>query len=99
MFNTPSNFDFSKPELWKEWIDHFKRFRLAARLTKETEEIQINSLLYSMGPEAEKVFAQLRFDANGDSNKYDKVVEKLNACFTPQVNVIHEHTTMRFLRE
>jgi hypothetical protein len=90
MFKPLSNFDFSKPELWKEWIDRFKRFRLAAKLTKETQEIQINSLLYSMGPEAEKVFAQLRFDANGDSDKYDKVVKKLNAYFTPQVNVIHE---------
>jgi hypothetical protein len=90
MFKPPSTFDFGKPELWKEWIDRFKGFRLAAKLTKETKEIQINSLLYSMGPEAEKVNCQLRFDAEGDSNKCDKVVEKLNAYFTPQMNVIHE---------
>ena len=76
MFKPPQYFEFSKPELWKDWI-RFQRFWLASKLDKERGVIQTNSLLYSMGAEAEKVFAQLTF-GDDERDKYDVLVKKLD---------------------
>ena len=91
MFKPPSTFDFRKPELWPDWKTRFQRFRIAAKLDKEDEVLQINSLLYAMGTEAEKVFNQLTFTA-GEANKFDILIQKLDAYFTPKVNIIHERS-------
>lgn len=43
-----------------------------------------------MGPEAERVFAQLQFAQPGDATVYSEVKSKLDAYFTPKKNLIHE---------
>lgn len=89
-FPPPENFDFTRPELWPEWRQRFKRFRIATKLHKETEEVQVCTLLYSLGKEAEHVFKTFSFAEEGDENKYEAVLEKLDNYFVPKVNVIHE---------
>ena len=44
-----------------------------------------------MRSEAEKVFVQLTF-AEGKADQYDKVLEKLDDFFTPNVNIVHERS-------
>ena len=51
----------------------------------------MNSLLYTMGSDAEKVFTQLTL-TDSEKTDYDVVSQKLNAYFTPKVNVIHERS-------
>ena len=82
----------------KQWSrclspQRFSRFRIESKLNKEPETLQINSLLqlYSTGSVAEKVFVQLTF-AEGETDQYDKVLEKLDDCFTPKVDIIHERS-------
>ena len=91
-FNPPAEFDFSLPDAWPEWKKRFSRYRLAAKLNKEDEDVQVSTLLYNMGSEAESVFDQLKFDAVGDAEKYEKVVEKLDAYFQPSLNVFHQRS-------
>ena len=81
MFKPSELFNLEKPELWKEWKQRLQG----------TGNLQINSLLYSMGSEAEKVFVQLKF-AEGEADQYDKVLEKLEDNFTPKVNIIHKRS-------
>ena len=76
MFKPSELFNLEKPELWKEWKQRLQG----------TGNLQINSLLYSLGSEAEKVFVQLTF-AEGEADQYDKVLEKLEDNFTPKVNI------------
>jgi len=46
-------------------------------LHKKSEEIQVNSLIYAMGPSADDVLTTLEFD-EGEETKFDVVKAKLN---------------------
>ena len=89
LFQQPAEFDFSSPNKWEDWRDRFYRFRLANKLNKETGEVQISSLIYSMGIEAENIFKSFNLSAD-DSKNFDTVIESFNNHFIPKKNVIHE---------
>ncbi len=89
-FPPPENFDFTRCQLWPEWRQRFECFRIATKLHKELGEVQVCTLLYSLGKEAEQVFKTFRFAGRGDDQKYETVLCKLDNYFVPKVNVIHE---------
>ena len=80
--------DFAKPQEWPDWKQCFEPFRCATKLNKEDEVLQINALIYTMGKEAEHVFKAFTF-AEGNEEKYAKVIEKFDEHFVPQKNIIH----------
>ncbi len=100
---TPEQFSF-KPEEWPAWIQEFKRYRNAAKLSKEEGEIQRDTLLYVMGRESEKIFQTFNFveitvgqgeDARQiqeNDTDFDTVVRKFDAYFIVKRNIIHERT-------
>ena len=91
-FKPPEKFSFHQPAGWPEWRDRFLRFRVASKLNKEDGEIQVSSLIYSMGSDAERGFSQFNLSEKEGKN-FDTVLEKFNTHFVPQVNVIHERAT------
>ncbi|CAB3997437.1 Hypothetical predicted protein, partial [Paramuricea clavata] len=84
----PEKFTF-KPEDWLKWSRRFERFRMASGLEKESEESQVNTLIYSMGSEADEIVQSLSI-AEGDQKKYDVVKKKLEDFFITKRNVIFE---------
>ena len=54
-FSPPETFDFSRPIAWPEWKERFLRFRSATKLNKEVGEVQVSSLIYAMGREANNI--------------------------------------------
>ncbi|KAI4898509.1 hypothetical protein NFI96_006164, partial [Prochilodus magdalenae] len=62
---------------------------VASKLDKESGEVQVNSLLYAMGAEAEAVFNSFSL-GDGEAQNYDTVVAKLDQHFVPKRNIIHE---------
>ena len=72
-FSPPDQFDFSSPESWLSWKQRFTRFRTISKLDTDSEERQVSTLLYTMGPRAESVMDQLTFDSDADSMKWSKV--------------------------
>ena len=50
----PEKFNF-KPEEWSLWIKRFERFRKATGLDRKDGESQVNTLIYSMGEEADDI--------------------------------------------
>ena len=46
-------FDFAKPEEWPGWSKRFERFRQESDLASKTEEVQMSTLVYSMGDKVE----------------------------------------------
>ena len=60
-FNPPEPLDFNRPEEWPMWKQRFERFRLCTKLNAETEAIQVSSLIYAMGSEAERIFSTFTF--------------------------------------
>ena len=59
LFKPPVNFDFSRLSQWSKWKLTFQRFHSCSKLKDEDGQKQIDSLIYTMGPQAEAVFAQL----------------------------------------
>ena len=51
---------------------------MATKLHKDDEEVQVNALIYSMGPEAEHIF---KFD-DGEAKKYAPVLKKFLGTVT-----------------
>ena len=84
----PVAFDFTHPEEWPNWRKRFERFRQAAKITAEEEEIQVSTLIYTMGPQAETIFAQFGLSAE-DSTRWDPVIGAYDRYFQPRRNVIH----------
>ena len=82
-FHPPEPLDFTCPDKWEEWKRRFHRFRLATKLSAESEEIQVASLIYAMGAEAETIFAQFTF-ANDDDKKWAPVIKAFDEHFSPQ---------------
>ena len=94
-FPPPANFDFSRPNEWPEWRARFERFRIATRLDQEDGVVQVSSLIYAMGREADKIFSAFNFAAvaegeNDPRDDFDIVLGKFDEHFVPKRNVIHE---------
>ena len=57
----------------------------------ESEECQVNTLLYCLGEEAEDILASTNIGEE-DRKKYDSVLAKFDSFFSVRKNVIIEHT-------
>ncbi|CAM1332561.1 Uncharacterised protein r2_g4166 [Pycnogonum litorale] len=68
---TPECFTFSEPNKWPSWKERFQRFRLASKLHTEDGEVQVSSLIYCMGADAEQIFKQYRVDSPTDDGQVD----------------------------
>ncbi|XP_026020736.1 uncharacterized protein K02A2.6-like [Astatotilapia calliptera] len=94
-FGPPEPFDFTQPAEWPIWRQRFSRFRVASKLGMESGEVQVNSLLYSMGRDAEPIYGSFVFPAATEARpspqfEYDLVIQKFDEHFVPKRNVIHD---------
>ena len=85
----PAQFDFPQPASWPSWLQGFERFRLASKLNDDSEENQVNSLIYAMGKLAEEIFKSLGL-SSADAKTYDTVKTTFMNHFIVQHNVIFE---------
>ena len=97
-FNQPESLDFSCLAKWPEWRDRFELYRKATKLDKEDGVIQVTSLVYAMGREANKIFKSFTFaaltktDPRDPKDDYDTVITKFESYFIPKRNIIQERT-------
>lgn len=85
----PAKFNFGRPEEWPKWIQRIERFRIASGLELQSEENQVNTLVYTMGEEAEDILTSLRLTPE-EASEYNSVRAKLEAHFVVRRNVIFE---------
>jgi len=86
--NAPAQFDFASNN-FSGWAKTFKMYRLASKLNKEEGEVQVATLIYTMGKEAEVIYDSFTFEQEQDKNDYEKVMEKFTNYFEPKKNIIH----------
>jgi hypothetical protein len=91
-FNPPNSFDFTRPQDWPNWKSRFERFCIVTELTEEDENIQLSSLIYAMGLEAENIFKSFVFANDDEKDNYKVVMAKFDSHFVPKRNIIHERT-------
>lgn len=89
-FNPPDSFCFERPAEWSDWKKRFMRYRTATKLDKEEQVIQVSTLIYALGGEAENIYGSFTFDNVDDCDTFDIVLGKFDAYFIPKRNVIHE---------
>ena len=91
-FSHPEKFNFNQPENWEAWFKRFERFRQASGLYEKSEDIQVYTLVYSMGPEAEEIMSSFRLSED-NAKKWNTVTDKFIKYFVPKKNVIFERAT------
>ncbi len=85
----PEAFNFSHPQEWPKWIRRFERFRSAAGLSEKQEDVQVNTLMYTMGDESDDILRSFSLSEE-DRKKYKVVKEKFDAHFVKRRNTIYE---------
>ena len=103
----PKKFSF-RAEEWSAWVTEFRRFRNASKLSKESGEVQRDTLLYVMGSDSEKIFRSLKFEKvtqpNGDEvqevdTDFETLVTKFNNYFVVKKNIIYERSKLQQRRQ
>ena len=77
---SPDSFSFSKPEEWPRWLRRFERFRTASGLGDKPDEAQVNTLIYTMGDQADDILRSFKL-SEAQSKSYEVVREKFNSHF------------------
>ncbi|CAM1325385.1 Uncharacterised protein r2_g3422 [Pycnogonum litorale] len=90
-YKAPESFDFAEPERWPVWKQRFLRFRTATKLDKESDAVQVSSLLYSMGQAAEDIFESFTWPAemSAETANFNVCLSLFDSYFVPRRNIVH----------
>ena len=102
-FSPPDPFAFEEPSRWPEWKERFMRFRSVTKQKREDGDVQVSSLIYCMGRQAENIFKSFHFDPIpapteavphpvDPKDDFDTVMKKFDDYFVPKKNTIHERS-------
>ena len=94
----PEPFTFSRPEEWTRWISRFERFRLASGLDKKSTEAQANTLIYSMGAQADDILRSFSLSEE-DKRKYSVVKAKFDSHFVKRRSIIFERAKFNMRKQ
>lgn len=84
----PEKLESKKPEDWKRWIERFECYRIAAGLDEKDDKVQINTLVYAMGGNANDLLKS--FQISEGYMKYENVAEHFASHFVGRSNIIFE---------
>ena len=94
----PEPFNFGSPQEWPKWARRFERFRTASGLSAKGEEVQVNTLIYSMGDEADDILRSFQLSEE-DKRVYNTVKSKFDAHFVKKRNVIFERAKFNMRKQ
>ena len=90
-YKPPNPLNFAEPN-WPKWKSQYETFRLLTDLLDKAGIIQVASLKYCMGPEAEEIAKTFNLSED-EAKKYQMVIAKFDSHFTPQKNVLRLRQT------
>ena len=82
----PEEFSFKASD-WEKYLTRFSRFRVVSELDKKSEELQVSTLLYMMGPGAEDLTKSLNL-STAHLKSYKAVTEKITMFYEPRNNIL-----------
>ena len=80
------------------WIRRFERFRIASGLSEKDEKMQVNTLIYFMADQADKILTSFSSSVE-QSVEYDTVKDKFDGHFVKCSNVIYERTKFNMRKQ
>ena len=87
--NPPDRFNFGDPGSWSRWKSRWARYRAASGLRSRPDADQINSLIYTMGEEAEDVLLSRQIP----EDNYANVLAAFDDYFGVRRNLIADRVT------
>ena len=84
--NPPNNFEFTDPGQWTRWRARWLRYREASRLCDQSEKEQINTFVYTLGPQAEDVILAKAVP----EDTHDNLLKAFDTYFGVRTNTIVE---------
>ncbi|XP_037528548.1 uncharacterized protein LOC119405791 [Rhipicephalus sanguineus] len=85
----PAPFDFANPATWSTWLSRYEDFTAVSGLTKASEDVQVRSPLYCMGPEARPLLETFSLDAQSLAS-YQVVAARFTQHFVHPANELYE---------
>lgn len=85
----PEKFDFKSPIEWTKWFKRFERYRKVSGLDKDTEENQVDVLIYCLGADAEELLTSFSLSP-AQLKVYKTVTTKFEDYFIGKRNTIYE---------
>ena len=85
-FQPPEKLNFTDPR-WEEWKNSFLAFSLITELNKKPVNIQIATLKYCMGNEADEILKTFNF-TDEESSSFDTILARFDEYFKPKKNII-----------
>ena len=82
-------FNFSSPDAWPCCSKLFERYRVTSGLSERDGSVQVSTLIYAMGNQAEDIFASFGLSEDDRSN-FTTVQERFTKHFVKQRNPIYE---------
>ena len=93
LFKPTEQFDLKNRSQWLKWKNTFLRFYHATKFNQEEEQLQVDSLIYLMGPQVENIFNQFNLSEE-NQGKFGAKGAALDAYFQPRSNVIFDGTRL-----
>ena len=78
----PGNYSFVSIE-WETWLRRFGRFSVAFGLCDKPGQVQVDTLIYVMGTQAEIIIENMHLSQNQVAN-YEYVTKALTKYFLPK---------------
>ena len=94
----PEPFTFSRPSEWPKWARRFEHFRIATGLASKSEEVQVSTLLYTMGADADEILRSFRL-SEADQKIYKTVKVKFDSHFVKKHNIIYERAKFNMRKQ
>nr|XP_050024392.1 uncharacterized protein K02A2.6-like [Dermacentor andersoni] len=88
-FQPPAPFDFAIPPTWATWLSRCEDYAAVSGLTQASEDMQVRSLLYCMGPEARPLLETFSLDAQSLAS-YQAVASRFTEHFVHPANELYE---------
>ena len=93
--NPPDKFDFSDPGQWTRWKARWLRYREASRLCEQRDREQINTLVYTLGPQAEDIILAKAIP----EDTHDNLINAFDTYFGVRTNTIVERAKFNKLAQ
>ncbi len=85
----PEPVDFATPNTWPPWITRFERYRVASGLDKKEELIQVSTLIYAMGQDAEDIWGSFTISED-EKRMYKSAKQSFQNHFVRRKNPIYK---------
>ncbi|XP_075560035.1 uncharacterized protein LOC142591620 [Dermacentor variabilis] len=94
----PRPFDFQNSADWPAWMGEFDDYRFASRLHEKPDEVQVRTILYTMGRKSREILRSLNVK-DEEMEDFDLVKSKFKGYFVHTNNKVYERARFNLRRQ